>query len=195
LLGNDSRIGRKYLSGGLAYGGPCFPRDNKAFAHVAKKFGCEARLSLATDKENEHQNERIAALVEKNIGSIKGKKISILGLSYKANSEVVEESAAVKITSHLLKKCANLFVYDPAAMDNARKVLGTKGITYVNSAQECLKDSEFCLLATPWDEFKKMSPNDFTGNMKKARLLDCWGIYNRPEFKEKIDYYTIGLAH
>ena len=63
------------------------------------------------------------------------------------------------------------------------------------SAPDSLKGAEFCLLATPWDEFKKLTPADFTGNMKKARLLDCWRIYNRPEFKETMEYFAIGLAH
>lgn len=97
LLGYDSRIGRKYLSGGLAYGGPCFPRDNKAFAHFAKKVGSEARLSEATDKENAHQNERVVALIRQKIGSLKNKNISMLGLSYKPNTDVIEESAPIKI--------------------------------------------------------------------------------------------------
>ncbi len=192
LLGNDTRIGRKYLSGGLAYGGPCFPRDNKAFAFVARRFGCEARLSMATDKENEHQNERIAALVEKNLGNVKGKKIAMLGMSYKANSEVVEESAAVKIASHLLKKGASLAVYDPAAMPNSKKVLGEKSISYAGSAKECLKGADFCILATPWKEFKDLQPEDFTANMKQPILLDCWRFFDRAAFSKKVKYLTLG---
>ncbi|OGO00878.1 MAG: hypothetical protein A2Y90_02805, partial [Chloroflexi bacterium RBG_13_52_12] len=193
LLGNDSRIGRKYLSGGLAYGGPCFPRDNKAFAHFARKVGCEARLSVATDKENEHQNERIAALVEQKLGKIKGRKIAILGLTYKPNTEVVEESAVVKIASHLLKKGASLSVYDPAGMANSRKILGDKGIHYAGDAKECLKDAEFCILATPWKEFKDLQPDDFIANMKRPMLLDCWRFFDRSEFSKNVKYLTIGL--
>ena len=193
LLGHDSRIGRKYLSGGLAYGGPCFPRDNKAFANFARKVGCEARLSEATDRENEHQNERIVALVKQKLGKIKGRKIAILGLTYKPNSEVVEESAAVKITGNLLKKGAILSVYDPAGMANSRKILGDKGIHYAGDAKECLKDTEFCILATPWKEFKNLQPDDFTANMKRPILLDCWRFFDRSEFSKKVKYLAIGL--
>jgi UDPglucose 6-dehydrogenase len=194
MLGFDSRIGRKYLSGSLAFGGPCFPRDNKAFAALAKRLGCQANLAVTTDDVNRHQIERAVELIEKSTGSVKGKAIAILGLTYKVNTDVIEESAAIKIVNSLVQKGAKVAVYDPAGMNNARKVLGEKGISYTASAIECLKDAEFCLLATPWDEFKQLTPADFTGAMKKARLLDCWRLYNRPEFKENIEYFAIGLA-
>jgi UDPglucose 6-dehydrogenase len=195
MLGFDSRIGRKYLSGSLAFGGPCFPRDNKAFAALAKRLGCQANLAVTTDDVNRHQIERAVELIENSTGGVKGKSIAILGLTYKVNTDVIEESAAIKIVNSLLQKSAKVAVYDPAGMNNARKILGEKGIRYTSSPSECLKDAEFCLLATPWDEFKQLTPADFTGPMKKARLLDCWRLYNRPEFKENIEYFAIGLAH
>ena len=80
---------------------------------------------------------------------LKNKNIAILGLTYKPNTDVVEESAAVKIALNLQQKGARLSVYDPAGMENARRVVGEENIRYTNSATECLKDSEFCLLATP----------------------------------------------
>lgn len=193
MLGLDSRIGRKYLSGALAYGGPCFPRDNRAFAFFARQIGCEARLSEATDRENHHQNERITALVKQKIGDIRGKNIAILGLTYKPDTDVIEESAAIKIASVLLKEGARLSVYDPAGMENARSVLGEKGISYAHSAKECLRDSEFCILATPWSVFKSLKPGDFTASMKEAVLLDCWRIYDRANFSQKMKYFTIGF--
>ena len=193
MLGFDSRIGRKYLSGSLAYGGPCFPRDNKAFSCFAKRIGCKARLAEATDAENEHQNERIVELVKQIIGGVRGKNIAILGLTYKPDTDVVEESAAIRIACALLQEGARLSVYDPTGMENAQKVLGEENIHYANSVAECLKDSEFCLLATPWDEFKSLKPDDFTADMKKPVLLDCWRIYDRSEFSQKMEYLAIGL--
>ncbi|HTY81965.1 MAG TPA: nucleotide sugar dehydrogenase [Dehalococcoidales bacterium] len=195
MLGFDSRIGRKYLSGSLAFGGPCFPRDNKAFASVARRLGTQANLAETTDVVNRKQIERIVRLVEQSVGSLKNKEIAVLGLTYKANTDVIEEAAPVKIARELLEKGAKLTVYDPAGMNNARKVLGEKGVRYAGSAKECLKNTEFCLVSTPWDEFKSFTPADFTGAMKKARLLDCWRLYNKPEFKQNIEYYAIGLAH
>jgi UDPglucose 6-dehydrogenase len=192
MLGFDSRIGRKYLSGALAYGGPCFPRDNKAFAFFARQIGCEARLAEATDRENRHQNERVVVLVKQKVKDIRGKSIAILGLTYKPDTDVIEESAAIKIASILLKEGARLSVYDPAGMGNARRVLGEKGVSYARSATECLKDAEFCILATPWPEFKSLKPEDFTDNMKRAVLLDCWRIYDHADFIQKMEYIMIG---
>ncbi len=194
LLGFDSRIGRKYLSGALAYGGPCFPRDNKAFASVARRVGCKARLAEATEEENEHQNERIVELVKQRIGGVRGKSIAILGLTYKVDTDVIEESAAIKIASTLLQGGARLSVYDPAGMENARKILGEKGIRYANSVKECLQNTDFCILATPWKEFKSLRPEDFTATMKQPVLLDCWRIFDQFEFSQKMEYLAIGLS-
>jgi len=194
LLGFDSRIGRKYLSGALAYGGPCFPRDNKAFAYFASSIGCDARLAGITHAENEHQNARVVELIRKRIGEIRGKNIAILGLTYKANTDVVEESAAVKIAGTLLQDGAILSLYDPAGMDNAKSVLGENGIRYASSAIECLRDADFCIVATPWDEFKCLRLEDFTVNMKHPVLLDCWRIFNRNEFCKGMQYLAIGLG-
>ena len=194
LLGFDSRIGRKYLSGALAYGGPCFPRDNKAFTSVAKRVGLKARLAEATDAENEHQNERIVELVRQRMGEIKDKIIAILGLTYKPDTDVIEESAAIKIAGALSQEGASLAVYDPAAMENARKILGEKNIRYAGSVKECLQDTDFCILATPWNEFKSLKPEDFTTNMKQPVLLDCWRIFDRLEFSQKMEYLAVGLG-
>ncbi len=194
MLGFDSRIGRKYLTGSLAYGGPCFPRDNKAFYSVARRLGCQAKLSLTTDEVNQEQINRIVCTIEQKLGDVKSKKIAILGLTYKPNTDVVEESAPVKIALNLRQKGARLSVFDPAGVENARKVLGDENICYTNSIAECLKGSELCLLATPWDIFKGLAPEEFIQNMERPRLLDCWRIFNRSEFRENLEYLAIGLG-
>jgi UDPglucose 6-dehydrogenase len=192
MLGLDSRIGRKYLSGALAYGGPCFPRDNKAFSFFAKTVGSEARLAEATDRENEHQNERIVAMIKQKLGQVKDARIAILGLTYKPDTDVIYESAAVIITQALLKEGARLSVYDPAGIGNARRVLGKQGLTYAGSAKECLKNADYCILATPWDEFRQLQPGDFSDAMNHPVLLDCWRIYDRDKFSREMDYTAIG---
>jgi len=194
MLGHDSRIGKKYLSGALGYGGPCFPRDNKAFAFFAKTVGCEARLPEASHEENRHHNERLVHVVRQQAGEVKDKSIAILGLTYKPNTDVVEESASIQIAKALLKEGAVLKVYDPAGMRNARVVLGDHNISYVDTVEECLKGADFCILATPWEEFKDLKPNHFTTNMKQPILLDCWRVFDRSEFSEKLVYLAIGLG-
>jgi UDPglucose 6-dehydrogenase len=183
MLGFDSRIGRKYLSGGLPYGGPCFPRDNKALAFFARQAGCEPQLFLTTHEINEKHIDRIVTLIEQKLSSIKGKKISILGLTYKPNTDIVEESAGGRIA-----------VYDPAGMENAQRVLGEQNIYYANSTADCLQDSELCLLTTPWESFKALTPDDFRSKMKRPCLLDCWRFFNQSEFKDRLEYFAVGLS-
>ncbi|MCX5704314.1 MAG: nucleotide sugar dehydrogenase, partial [Candidatus Omnitrophica bacterium] len=96
FLGLDSRIGPKYLKGGLGYGGPCFPRDNLAFINLAKQYKVQSWLQESTHKVNQHQNERIAEIVKRKLGKIKGTRIAFLGITYKPNTDVIEESAALK---------------------------------------------------------------------------------------------------
>lgn len=194
MLGFDSRIGRKYLAGAVGYGGPCFPRDNKAFASFAHRIGCEARLSEATDQVNKCQNERVIELVKQRIGEVKGKSIAVLGLTYKPNTDVTEASASIEIVKVLLQEGAKVRVYDPAGMESAKQILGEENTQYAGSIEDCLRGAEFCILATPWDEFKKLKPEDFTKNMKQAVLLDCWRIFNRAEFEERLGYLAIGLS-
>ena len=193
FLGLDSRIGSKYLKGGLGYGGPCFPRDNMAFITLAQQLNTQAWLQQATHEVNRHQNERIARLVESKLGNIENKTIAILGITYKPNTDVVEASAALETAKELLKKGAHLKIYDPAGNDNAQRVLGEKNVVYTNSVKECLKGTQLCILATPWDEFKRLAPEDFIANMKEPLLLDCWRLFDRAAFAKKIGYLALGV--
>ena len=193
ILGHDKRIGRKFLTGAIGYGGPCFPRDNKAFFSFTETIGCQSKLPQAADEVNQLQNKRVIELIEQRIGKVAGKTVAILGLTYKPNTDIVEESDAIKIASGLLQEKAKLTVYDPAGMENARAVLGQRNIKYASSAKDCLKDTELCILATPWDEFKKLKPEDFVENMKEPVLLDCWRALRQPEFSDKLDYFAVGL--
>jgi len=193
VLGFDSRIGRKYLAGGISYGGPCFPRDNKAFSYFARKIGCKARLSEATDRVNKEQINRIIYLLGQKLGKVKGKKVSILGLTYKPNTDVIEESASIKIAKALVQKGAIVAVYDPAGMENARGALA-EDVKYAGSVRQCLEDAELAILAVPWDEFKALEPQDFIKIMRRPVLLDCWKVFDRSEFSQRLEYFAIGLS-
>lgn len=192
ILGCDSRIGRKYLSGGLGFGGPCFPRDNRAVAHFADSVGVDLKLAKTTDAINRYQNQRIIRFIEEKIGELEGKRIAILGLTYKPDTDVVEESAALGLTKNIAKKGAEVSVYDPQGMNNAEIVLG-KSINYTTSVKECLGNAELCILATPWQEFKSLKPEDFVETMKKPVIFDCWRIFERSKIRERLEYLAIGL--
>ena len=193
-LGLDDRIGPKYLKGGLGYGGPCFPRDNKALSFFARQVGCQANLCEATDDVNHRQTERIVRLVREKVGGLEGKKIAILGLTYKADTDVTEESAALKIATALVQSGAKLRIYDPAMVSGCWRALEDDNVTYAESAVACLDGAELCILATPWHEFRELKVDDFLWGMKKPVLLDCWRFFNRPEFQDKLDFMAVGLV-
>ena len=151
-LGDDSRIGRKYLKGGLSYGGPCFPRDNRAFAKSAQKFGCTTPLAVRTDQINDyHRNERIPNKLLALMKEYNTKKLSILGLTYKIDTQLVEESAAISIINALIKEDVQLSIYDPAGMEESKKeITDFDKIHFANSAKECISGAKVCFIATPW---------------------------------------------
>ncbi|MDP2939840.1 MAG: nucleotide sugar dehydrogenase [Candidatus Omnitrophota bacterium] len=189
-IGFDRRIGEKYLKGGLGFGGPCFPRDNRAFIAFAKDINSQAELSKTVDNINKHQLERITSLIKKKIK--KATKVSILGLSYKPNTEIIEDSQSVDIASIIKELGAEVFVYDPQANSITQRIYGSR-FKYALSAKECLKNSKICLITTAWDEFKKIKPTEFERLMRKdAILIDCWRLYDKSKFK-KINYVCLGL--
>jgi UDPglucose 6-dehydrogenase len=167
-IGRDRRIGSAYLKGALGYGGPCFPRDNIAFNRYAESVGSQAVLATSTHKVNTMQVERMIRLALKN-GLHASMKVGILGLSYKPNTNVVEESQALQLASSLVDRGHSVFVFDPAAMDSARKVLGDR-VKYANSALELVSMSDYIILATPWNEFANLPVEAFSGK----HVLDCW---------------------
>lgn len=180
-LGNDSRIGGKYLKGGLGFGGPCFPRDNRAMAYFSEKMGVKARLALATDLINKSQIKRIVQKVTRLVSP--GSKVSILGLSYKPDTTVVEESQAVMIAKSL-RQSYKVSVYDPVATENCKKILGSK-VRYATSLIDCVKGADAVLLTTPWKEFDE-SMLKFISN---AIFIDCWRSFIVPK---NIKCVTIG---
>jgi UDPglucose 6-dehydrogenase len=191
-LGADSRIGQKYLSGALSYGGPCFPRDNKAFLSTARKLGCEARLSQATDEVNSDQVDRVVQKVVQKLGKDEDATVAILGLTYKSGTDVIEVSAAVEIARALSQQGRRVKVHDPAGMRNAEMLLG-ESVEYSDSIEQCLQGADICLVTTPWMEFKQLKPDFFISIMRRPVVLDCWRIYDREKFSDALDYLAVGL--
>ncbi len=191
-LGAESRIGTKCLRGALSYGGPCFPRDNRAFAYFANQVGIDAKIARAVDTINNEHVTFVVGLIKEKLNLAANAKIAILGLTYKPNTNIVEESAAIKITSLLLGEWPHISVYDPQGMTNARIFLGEK-VEYATSSKDCLRGADLCILATPWDEFKKLKAKDFITLMNKPRVFDCWRFFPEEEFCAKLDYLALGI--
>jgi len=195
ILGHDPRIGRKFLSGAIGYGGPCFPRDTKAFTTFTKNNNCKSELSIAAEKVNDRQSKRVLGSIKNIVGELGGKTIAVLGLTYKPDTDIVDPSDQLNIVKFLLSENAIIKACDPMGIKNARKILGDSNIKYTKSAIECLKGTDLCLLATPWEEFKKLRPKDFTENMKAPIVFDCWRIQKNLSFDSEVDYYGVGIQY
>lgn len=193
-LGADKRISPHYLKAALPFSGPCFPRDNKAFVAFAQKFGIDAKLAKATDEVNDFQMENLLNKINEVIKKHKYKSVSILGLSYKTKTGVIDESPAIKkihklIDSDNSPRRIKINVYDHLAMKNTMAVFGDK-ISYASSIKECLDQSPFWIIASPEEEFKKISKKDIKHN--NTTIIDCWRMLDAKKLGDKANYLSLG---
>lgn len=191
-LGADKRISPYYLRGGLSYGGPCFPRDNRAFSAFAQKFGVEAKLAKTTDEVNHFQVKHLADLVLKQFSETNNKVVSILGLTYKPDTPVIEESPAIKLIEELLKRDSEVIAYDPLAMDNARAHFGDN-ILYASSIKDCFAHSSVCIITTQAEELKSINETYVVHN--PTTIIDCWRMLKPTDLGEKVRYIALGKSH
>jgi len=192
-MGLDKRIGPLFLNAGLGYGGSCFPKDVKALIAHSKNLGYCLELLEAVENVNKTQPLKAVQFCKELLGSLQGKRVAILGLAFKPNTDDMREARVIPIINHLLKECARVTAYDPVAVPNAKVIFKNK-IQYATSASECLKNADCCILVTEWDEFKKFEPEDFTKSMKQPVLIDGRRIYDPKEFGGKMKFAAIGLG-
>jgi UDPglucose 6-dehydrogenase len=170
-LGLDRRIGGKYLKGAISYGGPCFPRDNVALTSLAKRLGAPADIAQVTHKFNQGQITWLADLAEQFAGP--GETVGILGLTYKADTDVVEQAPGLLLAQEFIARGIPVNVSDPAGCQNARRVLGDRA-RFLASPHECIADSHVVIVATPWPEFGQISAMDWAHHSPPRTVIDCW---------------------
>jgi UDPglucose 6-dehydrogenase len=192
-IGLDERIGSLFLRAGLGYGGSCFPKDVKALIAFSKSLGYEPTLIKTVKEVNNVQPYKAVELAEKLVGDLKGKRIAILGLAFKPGTEDMREATSIKVVDRLLKKKARVIVYDPVAMDNAKKIFGEK-VSYSSSAIECIRNAVCCIIVTEWDEFRNLGPEDFVKHMKEPNVVDGRRIYEPRRFGERNHFTAVGLG-
>jgi UDPglucose 6-dehydrogenase len=189
-LGMDSRIGKRYLTGGLGYGGPCFPRDNVALGFMAGVLGVPADLSMTTDRLNRSLSGRVAELFRRHIGP--ETTVAVLGLSYKPHSHVIEESAALALMRSCLQHGIRVVGYDPLAGAMANSDLKGRAVV-LDSVGDCLKQANVILIATPDPEFAALAPNDFTDGSRRVVVIDFWRLLaDRLADQPAIEYIPYG---
>jgi UDPglucose 6-dehydrogenase len=172
-VGSDSRIGAKYLRGAIGYGGPCFPRDNVAFGALARSLGARADLADATDTLNRYQVERVLGAIEARYRGAGA--VGVLGLSYKPDTAVVEESQGVAVVERLAFLGHHVIAYDPKALPAAQTVL-RRSFEAALSAADCVRTSSLVVVMTPWQEFRSIPADAFARSGPRLTVLDCWRI-------------------
>ncbi len=194
-IGLDFRINPKFLRAGAGFGGSCFPKDVKAISHFASSKGYTLKILASVMEVNTHQAKRMVELAEEKLGDLDRKRISILGLSFKPETDDMRYAPSIRIIDFLLSKGASVIGWDPQAINEAKKEqwIGDK-ITYAERLEDAIKDADACMIVTEWDAIKALKPEDFK-SMKKQILIDGRRIYKPKEFlNEGIDYSGIGLG-
>jgi len=189
-IGLDPRIGNLFLEAGPGYGGSCLPKDMKAIINLSSKVGVKPIMFNAVEKTNKHQIDNIIGLVRQNIGKIKGKKITILGVAFKPNTDDIRDSMSIKLIHRLIKLGAIVKIHDPKALDNARKIFHDN-IKYANSTLSALKNSQCAIIMTKWKEYEGIN-NKTTKYMDKKFIIDTRRILSNKNLDVK--YYGIGLG-
>ncbi len=191
-MGLDKRIGDKFLQAGPGYGGSCFPKDTAALADFAKDFGVKMNLVEETISSNSNRRKK---MVEKILaackGNVEGKNISVLGVTFKSNTDDMRDSPSIEIIEALKNNGANIKVYDPSFSDQAKKIFN--GIPWEKDAYDCCNDADVVLILTDWSEFRALNLKELRNRVKSPLLIDLRNIYSIDEVKASgFSYCSVG---
>jgi UDPglucose 6-dehydrogenase len=190
-LGLDTRIGGKYLKGAVSYGGPCFPRDNLALAALATEIGAPADLAQATHRFNRAQISWLADRVVECLPP--GQTAGVLGLTYKPNTDVVEEAVGLLLAEALIARGVALVAYDPQGARNSVSALGPS-VRLAATAEECIAESAVVVVATPWPEFARIPAERWERRGAPRIVLDCWRALPHLAGREGIVRMSLGVG-
>jgi UDPglucose 6-dehydrogenase len=188
-IGKDSRIGSKYIRGALGYGGPCFPRDNVAWSALARGLGARADIAEATDGINAFQIDRLSNLVQ--LTAQPGAKVSILGMSYKPDTPVVEQSQGLMLAQRLAQDGFAVTVHDPLALGNAMAVLGDCAQA-AESAEEAVMSADVVVLTTAYQAYRDLPPALFAREEEPRLVIDCWRLFSREDMAGHAELIRLG---
>jgi UDPglucose 6-dehydrogenase len=193
-MGLDGRISRKFLHPGPGFGGSCFPKDTRAIAHLAQSLGYPFRIMESVIEVNQRQQQRMVEKIEKGLGKLEEKRLGVLGLTFKPNTDDIRESPAIYIIRSLLEKKAKVSVYDPAGMDNSKKVL--KNIDYAGGLYDVANNADALIIITEWNEFRNLDWDEMKKRLKSPVVFDLRNIYDPLRMRVKgFQYYCVGRGH
>ncbi|MED5247691.1 MAG: UDP-glucose/GDP-mannose dehydrogenase family protein [Candidatus Neomarinimicrobiota bacterium] len=191
-MGQDGRISSKFLHPGPGFGGSCFPKDIEALYALGKEKNIELNTIDATIKTNKNQKKRILNKLLRVLNNqVTGKKIAVLGLSFKPNTDDIRESPSLYIISELIELGAVVDAYDPVAIENFKSM--HQNINYSGTWKECVKDADACIVLTEWNEFRGMDLNELKSLLKTPILIDAKNIFSIEKLKSlKFNYDNVG---
>lgn len=188
-IGTDARIGTKFLYAGCGYGGSCFPKDVKALLHTGLDNGYHMEVIEAVERVNEKQKSIVYDKIIKAMGSVQGKTIAIIGLSFKPETDDMREAPALVVIDKLLKDGATIRVFDPVAMDECKRRIGDV-VTYCKNMYDAADGADVFALLTEWRQFRMPSWNVIKKVMTGNVVVDGRNIYDRQELEEQGFIYT-----
>jgi len=181
-IGLDERIGRRFLNAGIGFGGSCFPKDLSAFIKIAEQIGYDFRLLKEVQHINADQMDRFVKKITDTLWVLKDKKIGVLGLAFKQNTDDVRSSPAIALCQKLLKEGAALRVHDPKAMDKAKALL--PGVTYVDDMNAVAEGCDALVVATEWDEFKQLDLARSKKGLTHPIMFDGRNLFDPAEMEK-----------
>ena len=190
-MGMDNRIGRKFLHPGPGYGGSCFPKDTRALTTVADQFGVETRIVDAVIEANERQRDAMIPKIEKLVGDISGKRIGVLGLSFKPETDDMRESPAVDIIRTILEKGGSVKAFDPVAMDEARHCI--EGIEFATDEYDAIDGADILVIITEWNQFRALDMERVKSLLKQPKIADLRNVYEPQDMRE-LGFEYIGVG-
>jgi UDPglucose 6-dehydrogenase len=191
-IGLDNRIGPKFLHAGPGYGGSCFPKDTLALLQTADSAGVDQRIVRTTVQVNDDRKESMVERVARAIGGkLKGKRVGVLGLAFKPNTDDMREAPSIPLIKALVERGAEVSAFDPVAREQAERVFD--GIHFASDAYEAAADADALVIVTEWDEFRALDLDKIAGSLRGKVLVDLRNVYDRGEAEEAgLAYYGIG---
>ena len=190
-MGLDPRIGGQFLRAGLGFGGFCFPKDLQAFVHLADTVGVNFDILKAAERVNKQRVDRFVGKVHKALWVVKGKRVAILGLAFKANTDDVRFSPALEVANAMLKEGAHVHASDPVAIPRASAVLPQ--VSYHDDPYDALRDAEAALICTEWDEYRNLDWERASKLMARRLVIDGRNLYSPARMRELgFEYFSFG---
>jgi len=190
-IGLDNRIGPKFLHAGPGYGGSCFPKDTLALLQTAEAVGVEQRIVGTTVAVNDDRKMQMVERVERALGKLAGKRVGILGLAFKPNTDDMREAPSIPIVHGLIERGATVVAFDPVAREQAEKVL--TGVEFADDAYAAAEGADALVIVTEWDEFRALDLDRIAAMLRGKVLVDLRNVYDRSEAEAAgLSYYGIG---